>query len=324
MKSKITGGAVTAGKKVDITSGLPRVEEIFEARTPKTMGTLSPVAGIVKSVKGSLDNGYQVIILRDSQKVTMSLTDMLLARVEDGQEVSAADTVMVRSNGEMMIAPFDGVVSIKNDKLVLTSTGTAEVIVETDPGYSPIIKINQKVKRGDLLVEGSAALQDVLDAGGYDKLRSYVVKELLGVYTSNAISVNEKHIEIIIRQMCSKVTVIDPGVTDYVSGDIVSLSIMSNVNKQLVAEGKAMATFKRVVIGISKSSLSTESFLSAASFQETSRVLVEAVISGKPDHLTGLKENVILGQLVPVGTGFREDYFSDDVTEEYTDYESNE
>jgi DNA-directed RNA polymerase subunit beta' len=124
--------------------------------------------------------------------------------------------------------------------------------------------------------------------------------------------------------MCSKVTIVDPGATDYVSGDIASIAIINNLNKKNLEDGKKIATFRRIVIGISKSSLSTESFLSAASFQETSRVLVEAVISGKADHLTGLKENVILGQLVPVGTGFDERDFSEEITEEYTDYESSD
>jgi DNA-directed RNA polymerase subunit beta' len=324
MKSKITGGAVTAGKKVDITSGLPRVEEIFEARTPKTMGVLSPVTGKVISYKGSLDQGFQVIISRDTQKAEFPYQNDTFLRVEDGALVNAADIVMIRSNGEILFAPFDAKVTLADGVLTLSSIGTSEVAVDTEPGYGVIVRKDQKVFRGDLIVEGSAALQDILDFGGYDKLRSYVIKELLGVYTSNAISVNEKHIEIIIRQMCSKVTIVDPGATDYVSGDIVSISIINNINAGLANEKKVLATFKRVVIGISKSSLSTESFLSAASFQETSRVLVEAVISGKPDLLTGLKENVILGQLVPVGTGFKADQFQELVTEEYTDYESNE
>jgi DNA-directed RNA polymerase subunit beta' len=324
MKSKITGGAITAGKKVDITSGLPRVEEIFEARTPKTQGVISPLSGVIKSVKGSLDNGYQIIISRGTQKLELSAPLMESVYVEDGQEVLANEAILIRPNGEIIMAPFDAKITVKSDRVLLESTGEATVTVETDPGYAPIVKLNQKISRGDLLIEGSAVLQDILEFGGYDKLRAYIIKELLGVYTSNAISVNEKHIEIIIRQMCSKVTIVDPGATDYVSGDIASIAIINNLNKKNLEDGKKIATFRRIVIGISKSSLSTESFLSAASFQETSRVLVEAVISGKADHLTGLKENVILGQLVPVGTGFDERDFSEEITEEYTDYESSD
>jgi DNA-directed RNA polymerase subunit beta' len=322
MKSKITGGAVTAGKKVDITSGLPRVEEIFESRTPKTQSVLSPVNGKIATVKGSLDSGYEITITKNMQKVVLEAPSLDAIYVEDGQEVTTNDALLINPNGEIIVSPIDAIVSIKGGKLTLSSTGDPSLLITTDPGYAPIVKKDQVIERGDLLIEGAAILQDILDLGGYDKLRAYVIKELLSVYTSNAISVNEKHIEIIIRQMCSKVSIVDPGATDYVSGDIVSFSIATTLNKKLEGEGAKIATFKRIVIGISKASLSTESFLSAASFQETSRVLVEAVISGKADYLTGLKENVILGQLVPVGTGFKEENFVDEVTEEYTDYEA--
>ncbi|MGL4758634.1 MAG: DNA-directed RNA polymerase subunit beta' [Patescibacteria group bacterium] len=324
MKSKITGGAVTAGKKVDITSGLPRVEEIFESRTPKTQGVLSPVGGVVQSVKGSLDSGYEITLTKNNLKFELSAPEGEAVYVEDGQEISSNDAVAVQLSGEIVVAPMDAKVTIVGDKITLTSTGESTLVITTDPGYGPLVKKGNVVQRGDLLTEGSATLQDVLDLGGYDKLRSYIIKELLSVYTSNAISVNEKHIEIIIRQMCSKVTIVDPGATDYVSGDIVSYAIIRNINQKLEDDGVKKATFKRIVIGISKASLSTESFLSAASFQETSRVLVEAVISGKADHLTGLKENVILGQLVPVGTGFKEEALPEEIVEEYTDYEAAE
>ena len=325
MKSKITGGAVTAGKKVDITSGLPRVEEIFESRTPKTQGVLSPINGVVDSVKGSLDTGYEIVIKKNTQKIVLDAPDSEKIYVEDGQELAIDDAVLVQPTGEIITSPIEAKVTIAAGKLTLTSIGDVVTNITTDPGYAPLVKKGSVVQRGDLLTEGSAVLQDILDLGGYDKLRAYVIKELLSVYTSNAISVNEKHIEIIIRQMCSKVTIVDPGSTDYVSGDIVSHSIVTNVNKKLeVDPEKKISTFKRIVIGISKASLSTESFLSAASFQETSRVLVEAVISGKADYLTGLKENVILGQLVPVGTGFKEEDLPEEIIEEYTDYESAE
>ena len=321
MKSKITGGAVTSGKKVDITTGLPRVEEIFEARNPKIQGVLSPVTGIIKSIKGSLDNGYKIAIKKEEQRLELGYFNIDHLFVQDGQEVNTSDQLVMRPNGEIIIALFDGIIQVKENSIVLNSNNHDLVEVDTEVGYTPIVKTHSKVIRGDSLVEGSAILQDILDFGGYDKLRAYVIKELLTVYTSNAISVNEKHIEIILRQMCSKVSIIEPGSTDYVNGDIVSSNIIDNINRKLLSEGKKIASFRRVVIGISKSSLSTESFLSAASFQETSRVLVEAVISGKPDYLTGLKENVILGQLVPVGTGFDAHDFTDEVTDEYTDYE---
>jgi DNA-directed RNA polymerase subunit beta' len=307
MKSKIEGGAVTA-KKVDITSGLPRVEEIFEARNPKTLGTLSPITGTVLSVAGDLDSGFTINIQEDKQSFSVDLTEQDTRVCDDGTHVQVGEIIYIRETGEIVSAIFNGVVTYTNRSLTFKSSETVIKDVVTNPGFQILVKKGSHVIIGQLLVEGSANLQDVLNVGGYDALRNYVVKELLNVYSANAISVNEKHIEIIIKQMGAKVQVVDPSVSDYVSGDIVSGNLISNINKQLKVDGHPPVTYTKVVIGISKSSLSTDSFLSAASFQETSRVLVEAVISGKPDHLNGLKENVILGQLVPIGTGFVDHY----------------
>jgi DNA-directed RNA polymerase subunit beta' len=143
-----------------------------------------------------------------------------------------------------------------------------------------------------------------MDSIGVDAVYQYIVTQLNEIYVSNGITVNEKHIELIVRQMCNRVQVIDQGEGELSLGDLVSLSLVQSMNKKLEAEGKKIIIYKRIVIGISRASLATESWLSAASFQETAKVLVEAVISGRKDQLLGLKENVILGQLIPAGTGF--------------------
>jgi DNA-directed RNA polymerase subunit beta' len=320
MQSKHVGGAVTS-KKVDITSGLPRVEEIFEARNPKTIGTLSPATGTVTRVAGDIDSGFTISIEEDKQKIVIKLSDDDIRILEDGVSVETGDSLYIKGNGEIITATFNGKVSYTEKTLEFASFETVIKEVTSIPGHQLMVKKEAKVLIGQPIVEGAAVLQDVLNVGGYDALRNYIVKELLGVYSSNAISVNEKHIEVIIRQMSAKVQVVDPASSDYVSGDIASFNAVVNVNRQLRKQGLTPLTYKKIVVGISKSSLSTESFLSAASFQETSRVLVEAVISGKSDHLTGLKENVILGQLVPVGTGFFGESENVDEDDTYVEYD---
>jgi DNA-directed RNA polymerase subunit beta' len=171
---------------------------------------------------------------------------------------------------------------------------------------STLVKEGDRIRRGQALAEGALDLQSLLDLVGLDSLQEYIIRQLTDIYVSNGITVNEKHIEVIIKQMCSRVQIIDPGESDFIIGDLVGLSVIIAQNKTLAKQDKKMISFRRVVTGISRASLSTESFLSAASFQETARVLVEAVISGRRDNLLGLKENVILGQLIPAGTGFDE------------------
>ena len=314
MKSKITGGAASA-KKVDITSGLPRVEEIFEARNPKAVGLISPISGIITSLEGSMDNGYTISIVKTDQVLRLPKPKGSTLSINSGDTVLANDALLIKESGEVVIAPFDSQISVGDKFITLTSNTQDSINLTIDAGYQAIVKKGDKVKIGQQLTDGSIALQDVLDLTGFDGLRNYVVKELLSVYTANAISVNEKHIEVIIKQMCSKVQIINPSTSDYVNGDTISHNVAKNLNKALFENNLPLITYRRVVTGISKASLSTDSFLSAASFQETARVLVDAVITGRPDHLTGLKENVILGQLVPVGTGFNPDIFNDDISE---------
>jgi DNA-directed RNA polymerase subunit beta' len=316
MKSKIEGAAVSS-KKADITSGLPRVEEIFEARNPKTLGTLSPLTGVVKTISGSIDNGYTILFEEDKQKREYKLLPHDMRVLEEGARVEIGDTLYIRGTGEIVTAKFNGAVSYTANTIILSSVEVVSQEVTSLPGYQSMVKKGEKVLLGEKVIDGSAVLQDIIDIGGLDALRNYVVDELLQVYNASALSVNEKHIEVIIKQMASKVQVIDPGASDMIAGDVLSYTMVQSINKNLRLQNEPIITFKRVVVGISKASLSTDSFLSAASFQETSRVLVEAVITGKSDNLTGLKENVILGQLVPVGTGFREANFN---VEDYAEF----
>jgi DNA-directed RNA polymerase subunit beta' len=232
-------------KTRDITGGLPRVAELFEARSPKDAGMLAEVTGTVafgKETKG---------------KQRLEITDM------DGNK------------HEFLIT---------KDKQVLVHDG-------------------QVVNKGEMIVDGPADPQDILRLLGAEALARYIVDEVQDVYRLQGVKINDKHIEVIVRQMLRRVQVADAGDTAYIPGEQVERSELLDENDRVIAGGKRPATFENVLLGITKASLSTDSFISAASFQETTRVLTEAAIMGKKDTLRGLKENVIVGRLIPAGTG---------------------
>jgi DNA-directed RNA polymerase subunit beta' len=232
-------------KTRDITGGLPRVAELFEARSPKDAGMLAEVTGTVafgKETKG---------------KQRLEITDM------DGLK------------HEFLIT---------KDKQVLVHDG-------------------QVVNKGEMIVDGPADPQDILRLLGIEALARYIVDEVQDVYRLQGVKINDKHIEVIVRQMLRRVQVVDAGETAYIPGEQVERSELFDENDRTIAENKRPATYENVLLGITKASLSTDSFISAASFQETTRVLTEAAIMGKRDGLRGLKENVIVGRLIPAGTG---------------------
>lgn len=236
---------VEGQKTRDITGGLPRVAELFEARSPKDKGTLAEITGTVsfgKETKG---------------KVRLQITD------PDGKVFEEL---------------------VPKEKNILVHEG-------------------QVVNRGELIVDGAADPQDILRLLGVEELARYIVDEVQDVYRLQGVKINDKHIEVIVRQMLRRVQIVNPGDSNYIAGEQVERSELSNTNDRLRAEGKLTATYADVLLGITKASLSTDSFISAASFQETTRVLTEAAIMGKRDELRGLKENVIVGRLIPAGTG---------------------
>jgi DNA-directed RNA polymerase subunit beta' len=236
---------VEGQKTRDITGGLPRVAELFEARTPKDKGMLAEITGTVsfgKETKG---------------KVRLQITD---------PEGKVWDEL------------------IPKEKNILVHEG-------------------QVVNKGESIVDGPADPQDILRLLGIEELARYIVDEVQDVYRLQGVKINDKHIEVIVRQMLRRVVVENIGESTYISGEQVERSEMLNTNDALQAEGKIPATFSNLLLGITKASLSTDSFISAASFQETTRVLTEAAIMGKRDELRGLKENVIVGRLIPAGTG---------------------
>ncbi|MBT9598398.1 MAG: DNA-directed RNA polymerase subunit beta' [Vitreoscilla sp.] len=236
---------VEGQKTRDITGGLPRVAELFEARSPKDVGTLAEQTGTVsfgKETKG---------------KVRLQITD------PEGKVYEEL---------------------VPKEKNILVHEG-------------------QVVNRGELIVDGAADPQDILRLLGVEELARYIVDEVQDVYRLQGVKINDKHIEVIVRQMLRRVQITNAGDSNYIVGEQVERSELFNTNERLQGEGKLPATYADVLLGITKASLSTDSFISAASFQETTRVLTEAAIMGKRDELRGLKENVIVGRLIPAGTG---------------------
>jgi DNA-directed RNA polymerase subunit beta' len=170
-------------------------------------------------------------------------------------------------------------------------------------GRHILVQDGEHVSKGTVLVDGSPVPHDILNVLGVEAMAHYLIKEIQGVYRLQGVRINDKHIEVILRQMLRKVEIVDPGETLFLEGDQVSVEEVWAANKEVIRHGGVPARSMRVLQGITKASLKTESFISAASFQETTRVLIEAAIQGKEDHLIGLKENVIAGRLIPAGTG---------------------
>jgi DNA-directed RNA polymerase subunit beta' len=294
-------GAAASG--ADITQGLPRVEEIFEARSPKGQAVLAELDGVV-SVKESA--GKTVIRVTPANvKMTDYDLDDRIPEVKTGDKVIPGDILAANGAGKKVIkAKVEGSVEVTKDKIIVTHTAGAHRD-HTIPSYQAVEASNgDLVTRGQRLTEGSINLQDMLTLLGEQAVQRYIVSEVQSIYASQGQGIADKHIEIIIRQMFSRVQIEEPGDSLYVTGDIVSKVGVVEENIELEAAGKKPATYEQLLLPITKISISSDSFLSAASFQDTSRVLIAAAIRGKMDKLRGLKENVIIGRLIPVGTGF--------------------
>jgi DNA-directed RNA polymerase subunit beta' len=250
----VTGGTQVAktprkvARTKDITGGLPRVAELFEARKPKDSCVIAKIEG----------------------------------------EVSFGTNVRGKK------------------KIVVTETESGEQVEHLVPmGKHIIVTDGDRVKRGDQLTEGPVSPEDLLEACGAQELQEHLVNEVQSVYRVQGVEINDKHIEIIIRQMLRKVKITDPGDADqFLWGDQVDRTTFKKINEQIVANGGKPAEGEPVLLGITKASLETDSFISAASFQDTTRVLTEAATLGRIDYLAGFKENVIMGHLIPAGSGF--------------------
>ena len=285
-----------------IARGLPRVEELLEARTPKGQAWVAPISGVVEAWEQ--DNHYVVTITPTAGRTERIESGDKQIRVKDGATVSAGDVLISGAHGkDPVIAPFDGNIQLVDGGLVIVEGGGNPVRIEIPEDAEMLVKSNDTVEAGDRLTTGSLNLQDLLKYKGREATARYIMNDVMSVYAAQGHEISAKHLEIIVRQMFSRVLIEDSGDSDFVSGDIVSLTAVESENAELESAGKTPAEFSRLLLGITKVSIWSDSFLSAASFQDTTRVLINSAISGRVDRLRGLKENVIIGRKIPVGTG---------------------
>lgn len=329
MRTFHTGGVAGAD---DITQGLPRVEEIFENRTPKKKALMAEVEGKIKIEFGQRTirdkDGKEILVDNPQEKILKiiykgkasekyyfkELINEIKSsgekvakkdlepkvKVEDGAKISKGSELYSVGNKSVK-AKESGVVKI-SDKFVTISYEVDKIQEFTIPkGVMIWVKDGETVKPGDRLTEGSFDLKELYKLRGQLETQKYIIKEIQYVYSSQGQPLNDKHIEIIARQMFSRYMIKDSGDTTLLPGEVVEEEVLYQANK----EGKSKAKGEKLLLGITKTSLTTDSFLSAASFQETPRVLIEAALSGKVDYLEGLKENVIIGCLIPAGTGYK-------------------
>ena len=272
----------------NISTGLPRVEELLEARAPKGEACLAKVDLTVQQVKENNET-YIVNVMPDKVTVHDPESGENVA-VEFG--VADITTIPHPSASENRVKPA---VTRRED-------GSFDITFRADQ-YQLAVEPGDHVEKGNNLTVGSKHLADLVEAQGVAEAERYIIDDVLRIYAAQGSDISAKHLEVIVRQMFSRVQITEPGDSSYITGDIVSKAAAADENKRLVAEGKEPAEYEQLLLGISKASVNSDSFLSGASFQDTTRVLINAATSGRVDHLKGLKENVIIGRKIPVGTG---------------------
>lgn len=297
-----TGGVAA---ETDITTGLPRVEELFEARkAPKGEAVVAELGGKVEITQSDRYSDLRVLRIEHSEMVSdeYELPKGYRLQVKDGDKVEKGD-VLAALKGNEVKAENPGKARIENRTVYVSYEQQEEIEYDVPTATRMLIKNGDMVEAGQPLTEGSLNPHAILRIQGRETAYMYLLTEVQQVYRSQGQNIHDKHFEVIIRKMMSKVQVTRPGDTQYLPGDYVNRLEMRQTNEELRAQGKEPAKFVEVLLGITKASLNTESFLSAASFQHTIKVLAGAAIAGTEDPLTGLKENVILGKLIPAGTG---------------------
>jgi DNA-directed RNA polymerase subunit beta' len=300
-----TGGVAAGG---DITTGLPRVEELFEARKkPKGEAVISEISGTVHVIPPEVPDGPRVVEINESKllKDEYTVPGNWSLRVEDGEEIDEGTLIGKRGDSKI-VASHAGKVRLEDDdrKVIVSYERVDEAEYDIPPSARLLVEEGQRVEAGYQLTEGSLNPHRILKILGREACELYLLTEVQKVYRSQGQNINDKHFEVIIRKMLGKAQVTHAGGTELLPGDLVDRSFLRRMNEQMLEEGTEPARASQVLLGITKASLNTESFLSASSFQHTIKVLAGAAIEGKVDYLRGLKENVIIGKLIPAGTGF--------------------
>ena len=301
-----TGGVAATG--ADITTGLPRVEELFEARKqPKGEALVAEISGTIHINQSEKYADLREVVIEHSELVSdeYSIPENWKFAVKDGAEVKAGDVLATQDDAKIVAQHGGRVLADKKSRKVVVSYDQREEMSYEIPTTGRLlVKSNDKIEAGQPLTEGSLNPHRVLRIQGREACQMYLMTEVQKVYRSQGQNIHDKHFEVIIRKMMSKVQVTRPGDTRFLPGDAVDRLELRKMNEQLLAEGKQPAKLSEVLLGVTKASLSTDSFLSASSFQHTIKVLAGAAIGSTTDPLFGLKENVIIGKLIPAGTGF--------------------
>ncbi|MBI4100988.1 DNA-directed RNA polymerase subunit beta' [Candidatus Microgenomates bacterium] len=288
----------------DITHGFSRIEELFEARSPKGEAMLAEIDGVVRI--GEAKNQYQIVVKAPATKVTKyKLSAGLKVMVKNGQEVDYGHILAASRDGKQTIVSRSvGVVKVGKTQITVTDKagGVREYAVPTYRNL--LIKNGEMVTAGQRITGGSINLQDLLLLTDEATVQRYIMDEIQAIYSLQGQSIADKHLEVIVRQMLSRVQVEDPADSLFVTGDIISKAVAVDENERLLTEKKRPAVYRQLLLGVAKVASWSDSFLSAASFQDTTRVLINAATQGRVDQLYGLKENVIIGRQIPVGTGY--------------------
>jgi DNA-directed RNA polymerase subunit beta' len=306
-----TGGV--AGVE-DITHGLPRVQELFEARNPKGEAIIADIDGRVELLTTEDGGRILKVIFSEMREDAYDIPGNWAIQVEDGEDIPARTRLAKRGDKEVL-AEHNGKVQRDGNRVVVRWEFRDEREYEVASAARLRAETGEVVTAGQQLTEGSQNPNRILRILGREASQVYLVEEVQRVYRSQGVSIHDKHIELIVRQMTSKVRITSTGDSDYLPGELIDRLKFQRMNDQLIAAGKRPASGRPILLGITKAALNTDSFLSASSFQHTINVLAQAAIEGKRDELYGLKENVIIGKLIPAGTGYSTRKLHDDEKE---------
>ncbi|HVX92612.1 MAG TPA: DNA-directed RNA polymerase subunit beta' [Candidatus Dojkabacteria bacterium] len=294
-------------QKTDITQGLPRIEELFEARTPKAEAAMATVDGVA-SVE-NMEDGSATVVINGERKMSRFyvVSDAKKLNTDNGSKVKTAEVMFIDGEGMERQAPFDGTVTVEGGILELSGTKAEQEVINVLPGMGLLITDGAKVSAGQQITEGSLDPKTLAKSTSIFTAQKYILDGVQTVFNEQGVPVADQHLEIILRQMGRLALVMEPGNSNYLAGSLVNTFVAETKNNLLVSEGKNKAWVVTRLLGIKASALYTESFLSAMSFQEQVRVLTNAAIIGKIDYLRGMKENVIIGRPIPSGESARFD-----------------
>ncbi len=302
MRTFHTGGVASGG---DITSGLPRVEELFECRLPKNPAILAEIDGKVTIEEDREDRIVRLISTHEQSEEHL-IPEGYTVVIDNDASIKPKKVIATSPNGKSIRSNLAGQARVTKNKVVIESGDKVSREYRLSSSIPLLVNHGDTIKMGDQISEGHLDLLQALKVKGYQFVQRYIIEQVQSIYASQGQNINNKHVEVIVKRMSSKVRVIDSGSTNLLPGQVIDRSRLNRENKLAKQNKGKLATSDEMILGITRVAILTDSFLSAASFQETTSVLIDAATTGKIDHLRGLKENVIIGKLIPAGTAFHE------------------